>query len=261
MRLKGFRPGQAPREMAKQYVNEERVFERAANSAIRQSLNELAEENKWTIIDKPKVVIDSNDGLDFKYSAYLILFPEVALGDYKKIAKNSNARLAEKLKTITIMPDEIDRSFDSLKKSGANLENFKDDGDLKKSIGEGLKIEKAARERDIERLKMLDELIKSSKTDIPQVMIDQTQKTHSASSGQASLTDERAQKSIAQHLIIFKIAQLENLHPTPQEVGDDVQAYLNQHLAERKKIDKRKLYDYIYGVIQNRKVFDYLNNI
>jgi len=72
--LKGFRPGQAPKELASQALDPEKIFEQAANDAVRFGLNELAEENKWTVIDKPSVTI-KGDGTNFKYEVDLTVFP------------------------------------------------------------------------------------------------------------------------------------------------------------------------------------------
>ncbi|MEK7114813.1 MAG: trigger factor family protein [Patescibacteria group bacterium] len=225
--IKGFRPGQAPKELAGQALYPEKIFEQAANDAVRFGLNELVEENEWSVIDKPKVTIEG-DGNNFKYVVDLTVFPEVDLADYKKIAKKSYERFAKDKKEIIVSSEEIEKSLEFLKKSGADLKNFSDEEKLKSSIKDGLKIEKEERERDIQRLKVLMEIVKESKMDIPQVMIDRD-------------------KNIAEHLVIYKIAQLEKLEPTPEEVGE--------------KVDNPKLYDYHYGVIQNQKVFKFLENL
>ncbi len=236
--LKGFRPGQAPKELAGQAVDPEKVFEQAANDAVRFTLSELTEDNKWTVIDKPAVTI-KGDGNNFKYEVDLTIFPEIVLADYKKIAKKANEKFASEKRGIIITPEEVEKSLEFIKKSGADLKNFKNEDDLKKSVGEGLKMEKEERERDIQRLKVLTEIVSGSKFDIPQIMIEKIKAQ--------GLNDERAKKNVAEHLVIYKIAQLEKLEPTPEEVGE--------------RVDNPKKYDYIYGVIQNRKVFQFLENI
>lgn len=225
--LKGFRPGQAPKELAGQALDPEKIFEQAANDAVRFGLNELVEENEWAVIDKPKVTIEGN-GSNFKYVVDLTIFPEVTLPDYKKIAKGFNKEFTKQKKEIIITPEEIEKSLEFLKKSGADLKNFKNEEDLKKSVGDGLKMEKEHREKDTQRLKVLTEIVNNSKIDIPQIIIDRS-------------------KNAAEHLVIYKIAQLEKLEPTPEEVGN--------------KVDNPKLYDYYYGVIQNQKVFKFLENL
>lgn len=225
--LKGFRPGQAPKELAGRVLDSEKIFEQAANDAARFGLNELAQENNWTVIDKPQVAIEGNEN-NFKYIVDLTIFPEVELPDYKKIAKKFNEGFASRQKEITITSEEVEKSLEFLKKSGADLENFKNEEDLKKSVSDGLRMEKEERERDIQRLKVLTEIVEKSKMDIPQIMTSRS-------------------KNIAEHLVIYKIAKLEKLEPTPEEIED--------------KVDNPKLYDYYHGVIQNQKVFNFLENL
>ncbi len=126
VQIKGFRPGAAPKDLADQAINKEKVFEVAAQQAIRLSLKEASEANNWIIIDQPKVEIleatplskadaDKNAGL--KYKAELITLPVVTLGNYKKIAQKV---LADK-KIVTVDPQEIIKTLDWLRQSRAKL--------------------------------------------------------------------------------------------------------------------------------------------
>lgn len=236
--LKGFRPGQAPKEMAKQYIDQEKVFNVAANSAVRQSLHEVLDDEKITPIDTPKITID-NDDKKFKYRATIVTFPEIKLGNYKKIASAANKERAAVTAKIVVADEEVSSALDWVKKSGAELKNFKDDSELKKSIGEGLRMEKEEREKQRYRVKILDEVTKDSTIDIPAIMIDKTVE-------QYKIKPEEARKNVAEHLVIHKIAEIEQLNPTPEEVGN---------------IDPPKRYDYTYGVLQSNKVFEFLEQL
>ena len=283
--LKGFRPGQAPKELASKAVDPEKVFQKAANDAVRFSLNEIVQDNNWTVIDKPKITILPGDpstslrtNLGFEYRAEITLFPEIDLGDYKKIAHKSYGGFRANKKEATVASEEIDKTLDFVKKSGANLENFKSDEDLKKSIGDGLKLEKEEKENEIQRIKVLGEIITSAKVDVPQVMVDRTLQSYSGqarSAGQAKeMSEEQARKNVIQHLVIYKIAETEKLNPTPDEVGEQLQKYYGGEFdpvrsRDRDKrsrstsngIDKQQLYDYVYGVLQSKKVFQFLEKL
>ena len=254
--LKGFRPGQAPRELASKAVDPEKVFEKAASDAVRFSLNEVAQDNNWTIIDKPKISIDSNDSNDlkFKYIAKIILFPEVDLGDYKKIARKLYKEFNDNRKEIEVSESEVNSALDWVKKSGADLKNFKDDESLKKSVGDGIKMEKQEREKELHRIKVLDEITINAKFEIPQIMIDKA----CSNDPKNTTSEEQARKNISQYLIIYKIADSEKLNPTPDEVGEQIQIYTNAHGT---KFDKKHLYDYIYGVLQSKNVFEFLEKV
>ena len=54
-------------------------------------------------------------------------------------------------------------------------------------------------------------------------------------------------------LVVYKVAQLEELNPTKEEVEEEL-----TKLPKQEKIDISKFYDYIYDVLQNKKVFEFL---
>jgi len=126
--LKGFRPGNAPRALAEQAVNKEKVFDEAVNTAVRVSLQEAADEQGWILVDSPKIEVKDahphhtiqkveSEKSGLSYSAKLTIFPEVKLGDYKKQAHEV---LAEK-KEIVISDEEVETALLWLRKSRAKL--------------------------------------------------------------------------------------------------------------------------------------------
>lgn len=113
--IKGFRPGAAPKEMTEQGVNHDQVFERAVKDAVRVSLNEHTESESLTLIDQPRVeVLDAKEGVVYK--AVLTVFPEIKLGNYKKIA----AKVFADRKPIVIAPEEIEKTINWLLGSRAS---------------------------------------------------------------------------------------------------------------------------------------------
>ena len=122
--LKGFRKGQAPKELAQQAVNPEVVFEEAAKRLIKQSLDNIFEENNWIVIESPKIEVGDADkdnppagGKNFSYKATLTLFPEIKLPNYKKIAKD----IFSKKTNIKITDKEIDDTLNWLRESRAKV--------------------------------------------------------------------------------------------------------------------------------------------
>ncbi len=118
--IKGFRPGTAPSAVADRYLNKDAVFESASNSAVRKTLNDLALEHEWTLIDTPKVELlenAKNNELGLTYKAKITIMPKVNLGEYKKIAKKI---LAEK-KSIVVNEEEIDKSLTWISNSRASV--------------------------------------------------------------------------------------------------------------------------------------------
>jgi len=139
--------------------------------------------------------------------------------------------------------------------------------DLKKSIQEGLAQEKTAREKEKRQIKALEEIVKGSEMEIPEVMVEKTldsmiadyrhilEKTGQKEEDLRKNLRERAQQQVAGNLVIYDIAQKEGLKPTPEEIEKELEA-LSTRAGQ--KIDGEKYYNYIYGVIQNKKVFEFL---
>ncbi|PIT92892.1 MAG: trigger factor [Candidatus Harrisonbacteria bacterium CG10_big_fil_rev_8_21_14_0_10_38_8] len=116
--LKGFRKGSAPREMAIQAVNQDKVFNSAVTKAAGKNIEELSQENEWTIIDQPQVeVTDAKDGVTYKVT--LSLFPKINIGDYTKIAKD----VFSKEEVVAITKEEEDQTIDWLLNSRAKTIN------------------------------------------------------------------------------------------------------------------------------------------
>lgn len=265
VQVKGFRPGTAPKEMADQGVDKEAVFSQAAQEAIRWSLDEVSKDNDWTIIDSPKVEVEDAQ-LGIKYKATLTLFPEVDPGNYKKIAHKV---LGEK-KEVKVEAGEVEKTLEWLqqsRKEGDKVPELNDEfaktvgkfqnlEELKKSVNDGVLLEKQYKEKERLRLRMLEEIIKASKLDLPLVMVEKTEagmaKQLGAMLKASGKTDEqihkelheRAGHNVASNLIIYKIAQLEKLEPTPEEVEE--------------KLGGGGDYNYNYGMLLNEKVYEFL---
>src|SRR3989344_6620497 len=124
--LKGFRPGTAPKDLADGAVDKEKVFSEAAQTAIRWSLDEIAKDNEWTLVDSPKITVEDSKDLGLVYKAELTIFPEIKIGNYKKIAKKI---LGEK-KEQSVDPKEIDQTLEWIRnqrKAGDKIPELNDE--------------------------------------------------------------------------------------------------------------------------------------
>lgn len=114
--LKGFRKGTAPVEMASAALDKDKVFSEAATRAIREILKEITKEKGWEIVDQPKIDIEEKaDGLIFKID--LVVFPEVKLGNYKKLAKEVFSEKTEAIAT----DDEVAEAINWILNSRAKI--------------------------------------------------------------------------------------------------------------------------------------------
>lgn len=87
IKIDGFRPGQAPLEMVKEKVGEEKLLTEAANSAVRESYIRFVNENNLEPVGQPDVeIVKISRGNPFLFRVKIEILPEVELPDYKKIA-------------------------------------------------------------------------------------------------------------------------------------------------------------------------------
>lgn len=262
VQIKGFRPGMAPKELAEQAVDREKVFNEAAKNAVRWGLEEVSKDNEWIMIDTPRIEIEDSKDLGIKFKAELTIFPEIKLGNYKKIAHKVMAERKES----AVETKEIDQTLEWIRNSrkegdkvpelndefAKSIGKFQNVEELKKNVSEGLLMEKQMKETDRLRLKVLDEVVKGSGIEIPEIMVKKTYDSMSAqlapilkAGGKSEEDirhdiDERARVNVANNLVIYKIAQAEKLEPTAEEV------------------DENGDYQHNYGVIQQNKVFAFL---
>ena len=339
--LKGFRKGTAPVEMASAALDKD---SEAATRAIREILKEITEEKGWEIVDQPKIDIEEKaDGLIFKID--IVVFPEVKLGNYKKLARevfsekkevvatdeevkeaidwilNSRAKLVRSvnpakmgdvvdienkgkkdqfilghsqiekdfdakivghkegdefdgIKLVSIMERQLPEMTDELAKE---LGNFKTIEELKTSIKEGIQKEKEIKENEKLRITLLDKIVKDSKLDVPQVMIEKTlarmleeyKAYFSAKGGSASggkNEDElreklrpEAEKNVAANLVLYRISKDENLDPSAEEIEIESNKFLATMRPEMAaKVDSERVHNYSYDIVKNRKVFEFL---
>ncbi len=335
--IKGFRKGTAPRQMADAAVDKDKVFSEAATRAIREILKEITQEKDWEIIDQPKVNIEEKEG-GIIFQIDVIVFPEIKLGDYKKISKkyfsekkevsvgddeiqeainwilNSRAKIVRTTNPAKMgdvvnieykgKPDQFvlghshiekgldekivghkeGEEFDGIKLSGVferqlpelndalaqELGTFKTVDELKNSIKEGIQKEKEIKESEKIRMKVLEEVIKDSKMEIPEVMVEKTlagmMEEYRAYFKDNFKEDEvreklksQAQNSVASSLVLYKIAKDEKIEPTAEEIEAESNKFLATLRPEHaQKIDPQRIYNYSYDIVKNKKVFDFL---
>lgn len=145
---------------------------------------------------------------------------------------------------------------------------FKTVDDMKKSVREGMTLEKEEKETEKLRIQAIEEIAKSAKIDVPEILIERTLDGIVADMKRMVPPEEnknpeelnkemrvklrdRAINNVRGNLSMYKIAQDEKLEPTKEEVGEE---------AKRHGVDLEKEYDYIYGTLQNQKVFKFLES-
>jgi len=137
-----------------------------------------------------------------------------------------------------VLERELPEINDEFAKS---LGRFTTLNDFKKSVSDGLLEEKKLKEKEKVRLAVLKEIAGRAEIDIPQVMFDKMP----------------SKEQVSSHLVVYKIAKEQGLEPTEEEV----KAEMSKYQQDRVQLDSNRFYDYIYGIIQSRKVFEFLESL
>ncbi len=116
MNIKGFRPGNAPKDVVENSVGKEKVWEEAARIAVEKSYYDIIKENNFFPISQPEInflQLAPKNPVIYKVSFYVM--PEVELPDYKKIAK----KFIKKEDEINVSESEVDQTIKTIQNSRA----------------------------------------------------------------------------------------------------------------------------------------------
>jgi FKBP-type peptidyl-prolyl cis-trans isomerase (trigger factor) len=190
--LPGFRKGKVPQEKVREHIGEMSLLEDAANEAVRDAMQQIAEDEKLDVIGRPQVTITKiapKNPLEFKIR--YALFPDISLPDYKKIGKT----IFERKDPTDVTEKEIDEALERIQKMimsatapGAEKDapippltdetvkqfgNFKTVADFRTELKRQLEQEKALHMKDGRREETIKEIVKHAKLKVPQLLVDQ----------------------------------------------------------------------------------------
>ena len=202
--LKGFRKGTAPEKMVIDYVGEEKVFEEMAFEAVNDILPIIMIEEKINSLTQPEIAITKIAPKNpVVIKASFILMPEIALSDYKKIAKS-----IERTDKVVVDDKEIEDYIEYLRKSRGESEalknktaggisdekakektevilpefndefvkalgNFKNVEDFKTQLKENMSAEKERQTKEKRRIQIIEKVIEESKVDLPEILVEE----------------------------------------------------------------------------------------
>ncbi len=281
VKIDGFRPGNIPAKVILEKVGEYAIYEEATRMFIDTNFITILQDSKHFPINQPNISITKlTPGEDAEIKIEFAVAPEIEVGDYKKIAKNqiSESKLiaeevadAEVDSVILNLQREIahheyhqnhtdhDHSHGELELGDVNdafaqkVGPFQTVEEMKKAIHENLAANKAQREVEKRRIKLIDEVIEKSKIKYPEFLLKSEQsimleelKTDVAQHGQPfaeylkminkteeQIKEERkemADKRVKTQLVLSKIANEEKLKADQVAVDEQVAEILKTHV-------------------------------
>ncbi len=118
--IKGFRKGQAPKNLVEKYISHNEVLLDAAESLAQGALDEAVKEHDITLIDRPELKVDEINDEKCVMTFVCPVLPDVKLGDYKAIEYSVEEVEAEEQEIDDQIATLLDRKADlELKEDGA----------------------------------------------------------------------------------------------------------------------------------------------
>lgn len=116
IKIDGFRPGKAPKEIIRKKVGEQVIKEEALNLAVQSSLAKALVEQKLDVLDQSDFKIKENSAEQLIFTVNLLVMPEVKLGEYKELSIKRNI--------VAVTEAEIDAVIDDIAKSRTILKDI-----------------------------------------------------------------------------------------------------------------------------------------
>lgn len=307
----GFRKGNAPEDMIVEKYGDMVILEEMANLALRDAYIKAIEEHKLSPITEPKVTITKlAKGNPLEMTIKVTLMPDVTLPSYKKLAGEAVKNSAE---SVEVTDKDIEDVIDELRKGRAQQHaheheehdhsdpnhthdvkpedyppltdefaqsfgpDFKTVDDLKKKVGENLKLEKEQKSREKRRTAIIEKLIAETKADVPDALVEgelanmlgqfraditrfggtwEDYLAHVKKTEEDIKNEWRkdAEKRALSQLILHKIAEAEKLQATDEEI----EVELVRLLASVQNADPERAKSYLYQALTNEKVLKFL---
>ncbi len=186
----GFRKGNVPEDIALKQIGSDKIEKHAAEMVIDELFPHILQKEDLRIIGYPSISVEKlnqKEGLIFK--AFFAIYPEVALPDYKKIAKDI------KIENVEVTKDDLEKTYQSIlqmhnqsqhnHKEGEKCDHkdkteiddevaksigFKDKKDLESKIQDDIKKHKEWEAKAKNREAILEAILKETNFEVPALL-------------------------------------------------------------------------------------------
>ncbi|MBI2063543.1 MAG: trigger factor [Candidatus Yanofskybacteria bacterium] len=107
IKVEGFRPGKAPKEIARKKIGEQVIREEALNLAVQSSLAKVLDEKKLDIMEQSDFKIKENSAGRLIFQIILSVFPEVNLGEFKGLTVKRNPILVNEAEVKNVLEEIV----------------------------------------------------------------------------------------------------------------------------------------------------------
>ena len=195
--IEGFRKGKAPEKLVVEKIGEDKLLHQAAEEALKHEWPKVLEENKIEAIGPAEFhVTKLARGNDLEWVARIAILPEIALPDWRIVAKDINKKKGAP--DIEVTDKEVNETLAYIQRVRAKegdpappagpdgtvgagglddayaqtLGNFPTLEALKNNIRDGIRVEKEEKAREAHRARLIEAVAEKTTVEIPQVMTD-----------------------------------------------------------------------------------------
>jgi len=295
--LDGFRKGHIPDTILVREIGNENILNHMAERAIQDAYPIIIKEHNISPIGRPSVRITKQaDGNPLGFVLTTALMPKVTLPDYKLLAQGKKREDA-----VPVSDEDVNKALLQLQKmrtSPPERDGEKDeevallplDDDFARGLGpfsslmelrdkirENLETERARELRDKHRASIVEAIIRDTKADLPQVLVDSElakmfaeMRSNISSMGierqgyldKAKKTEDdlrlewrdKAKERVTANLAILEIGRDQGVEVTDEEIAPDLSTLLEQY----PDADPDRARAYVNESLYNNKVLEYL---
>lgn len=152
VKMDGFRPGKVPLEKIVSVYGEPQLLRMAAERAIQNELPEILAKENVLVVEAPKVQIElpedgkparpgdsDRSGRPLAFTARAPLPPEVALPDWKPLAKQHN----DKKQEVAVSDDEFTQAQTHIRRERARIDRMEKGTEVSKALEEAEQLPEA----------------------------------------------------------------------------------------------------------------------
>jgi len=286
---KGFRKGQAPKEIVVKEIGNDKILNEAARLAVEDCYPKIIKENNLEPLGPPEIDIlklASNNDLEFK--AKISIMPEIKLPDYKKIAKQFKVQeIVVQDKEVEQVLKQLEDMKDKIPKEQQGKVNFDKPEELKKTLRKQIENEKAITEKQRIRDEIFKNISKDCSWQVPEILIlsekrramddlkrnvsnvlkitfeDYLKKIKKNEKELEESLNPEIVKRIKNILILREIQKQEKIEASEEELEREINAFLehptNQKIKE--SIDQTALRAYLKERIEQEKTLQFLEDL
>jgi len=296
VKIQGFRPGKAPKDMVERAINSEFLDNQAAQDLISDLYPEIIKESKIEPVDYPKVeIVQQKKDQPFIFKLTIDVYPEIKLGKYKglkadktkvdvteddviKILGNLQKRFTTKKEDGTVETLPLDDEFARKVSRHGTL------AELKEEVRESMLKDRQGQAEAEVKDKLVAEASSNAELEMPSgmverevdIMIDELRASISRSGlnfedylkaikkEESAMRDDlrkTAEMRVKGKVVLREIAKVEKLEIKEEELEDEYKLIANSSGEKiedlKKRLDSHAL-EYITDYLLRRKALDFI---